>query len=156
MGMSALEEVAKDRGWRLVLLRCMAVSPPAARAASGLCCAPCNLCCAACTLCCTRCNLCCAACTLCCALLHHIPVHIPSLAPYPTPHLATVQPCTVCCAPVYLRTSALCPTCRAPPHGSTAHLRPYSIHRLIAPARIEPRRTPSSRDTEGDSDTSGR
>lgn len=143
MGMSALEEVAKDRGWRLVLLRCMAVSPPAARAASGLCCAPCNLC--------------CAACTLCCALLHHIPVHIPSLALYPTPHLATVQPCTVCCAPVYLRTSALCPTCRAPPHGSTAHLRPYSTHRLIAPARIEPRRTPSSRDTEGgDSDTSGR
>lgn len=142
MGMSALEEAAKDRGWRLVLLRCMAVSPPAARAASGLCCAPCNLC--------------CAACTLCCALLHHIPVHIPSLAPYPTPHLATVQPCTVCCAPVYLRTSALCPTCRAPPHGSTAHLRPYSTHRLIAPARIEPRRTPSSRDTEGDSDTSGR
>lgn len=142
MGMSALEEVAKDRGWRLVPLRCMAVSPPAARAASGLCCAPCNLC--------------CAACTLCCALLHHIPVHIPSLAPYPTPHLATVQPCTVCCAPVYLRTSALCPTCRAAPHGSTAHLRPYSTHRLIAPARIEPRRTPSSRDTEGDSDTSGR
>lgn len=149
MGMSALEEVAKDRGWRLVPLRCMAVSPPAARAASGLCCA-------ACTLCCTQCNLCCAACTLCCALLHHIPVHIPSLAPYPTPHLATVQPCTVCCAPVYLRTSALCPTCRAPLHGSTAHLRPYSTHRLIAPARIEPRRTPSSRDTEGDSDTSGR
>lgn len=142
MGMSALEEVAKDRGWRLVPLRCMAVSPPAARAASGLCCAPCNLC--------------CAACTLCCALLHHIPVHIPSLAPYPTPHLATVQPCTVCCAPVYLRTSALCPTCRAAPHGSTAHLRPYSTHRLIAPARIEPRRTPSSRDTEGYSDTSGR
>lgn len=142
MGMSALEEVAKDRGWRLVPLRCMAVSPPAARAASGLCCAPCNLC--------------CAACTLCCALLHHIPVHIPSLAPYPTPHLATVQPCTVCCAPVYLSTSALCPTCRAAPHGSTAHLRPYSTHRLIAPARIEPRRTPSSRDTEGDSDTSGR